>query len=79
MDEIQKRLTTCFRLVFPDLPEAEIPSASQETIAAWDSIATITLVSVIGEEFGIEIDLAQIGDLTSFDKLLAYLQDQKVT
>jgi acyl carrier protein len=78
MDETKKRLASCFRLVFPDLPDADIPSASQDTVSAWDSIAAIILVNVIGEEFGIEIDLDQIGDLTSFDKLQAYLQDQKI-
>jgi len=74
MDETQKRLTNCFRLVFPDLPEAEIPSASQETVAAWDSVAAITLVNVIEEEFGVEVDLDDLAELDSFSKVSNYLQ-----
>ena len=58
----------CFRVVFPDLPEAEIPSASQETVAAWDSVAAITLLNVVEEEFGVEMDLDELADLDSFAK-----------
>lgn len=74
MDETQRRLTNCFRVVFPDLPEAEISSASQETVAAWDSVAAITLVNVIEEEFGVELDLDDMGELDSFPRISDYLQ-----
>ena len=74
MDETQKRLANCFRVVFPDLPEAEIFSASQETVAAWDSVAAITLVNVIEEEFGVELDLDDMAKLDSFSRISDYLQ-----
>lgn len=76
MDETTKRLASCFRLVFPDLPGAEIPSASQGTVAAWDSVAAITLVNVIEEEFGVELDLDNLADLDSFPKVRNYLQER---
>lgn len=74
MDETQKRLTNCFRVVFPDLSEAEISSASQETVAAWESVAAITLVNVIEEEFRVELDLDDLTELDSFPKISDYLQ-----
>jgi acyl carrier protein len=73
MDPITLRLTNCFETVFPDLPVAEIPAASQATVAAWDSVAAITLVNVIEEEFGIEMDLDQLADLDSFRRVHDYL------
>ena len=74
MDDTGKRLTSCFQVVFPDLPGAEIPSASQQTVAAWDSDAAITMVSVIEAEFGLEMDLDDLANLDSFEKVHAYLQ-----
>jgi acyl carrier protein len=58
-----------FRAVFPDLPETQISQASQASVAAWDSVATITLVNVIQEEFGIELDLDRLEDLDSFSSV----------
>lgn len=74
MDETAKRLSSCFQVVFPDLPEQEIPRASQQTVAAWDSVAAITLVNVIEEEFGLEMDLDDMADLDSFQKVRDYLE-----
>lgn len=74
MDDVKPKLIECFQIVFPDLSEKDIPVASQETVAAWDSVAAITLVNVIEEQFGIEMDLDDISELDSFDKVCAYLQ-----
>lgn len=75
-NEIERRLENCFRIVFPDLPEHQISSASQTTVANWDSIATVTLVSMIDEEFGIELDLDNLAELDSFNSLCACVKDQ---
>ena len=74
MDDTRQRLTSCFQVVFPDLPEAAIPAASQETVAAWDSLAAITMVSVIEDEFGLELDLEDLAELDSFEKIHTYIQ-----
>lgn len=76
MDDIKPRLKECFEIVFPDLSQEQIPTASQETVTAWDSVATITLVNVIEEQFGIEMDLDEVADLDSFEKICAYLQQR---
>jgi acyl carrier protein len=73
MDETGKRLANCFQVVFPDMKEAEIPLASQETVAAWDSVAAITMMNVIEDEFGVAMDLDDLADLDSFEKVHAYL------
>lgn len=76
MDEIQKRLIKCFQIVFPDLPDAEIPAASQSSVPEWDSVAAITLLNVIEDEFQITMDLEMAADLDSFRRIEEFLQDQ---
>jgi len=78
MNEIQPRLVKCFQTVFPDLREAEIPSASQASVSAWDSVAAITLVNVVEDEFGIQMDFDLLPELDSFDRVLEYLQKEVV-
>jgi acyl carrier protein len=67
---------TCFQTVSPDLPEAEIPAATQASVAAWDSVAVITLVNVIEDEFGIQVDFDLLAELDSFDHIQQYLQKE---
>ncbi|MBK7925941.1 MAG: acyl carrier protein [Bryobacterales bacterium] len=76
MNEITQRLTRCFLAVFPGLSEDAVATASQETVGAWDSLASITLVRVIEEEFGVSIDLFELEDLLSFNQLKAHLEAQ---
>jgi acyl carrier protein len=74
MDEIKLRLAKCFQTVFPELvTEEDVYNASQETLAAWDSIAVITLVNVIEEEFQIQMDFEALETLTTFDRVLEHL------
>ena len=69
MNNLEGRLVRCFSLVFPDLSEAEIPRASMASVGSWDSLATINLVTVIEEEFGIQIEADQLGEMASFDMI----------
>jgi|WetSurMetagenome_2_1015567.scaffolds.fasta_scaffold243674_2 acyl carrier protein len=77
MDDIKPKLIECFQIVFPDMKEQDILRASQDTVAEWDSVAAITLVNVIEEQFEIEMDLDDVADLDSFEKVLAYLQQRQ--
>ncbi len=63
------KLVRCFALVFPKLTEQQIPNASADQMAEWDSIAQVNLLSVIGEEFGIDIDFEEFEGATSYEKL----------
>jgi acyl carrier protein len=74
--EINARLTRCFAVVFPDLSPDRIPLASQPDVPGWDSVAAITLLTVVEEEFGIKIDLELLPDLDSFAALSEHLSRQ---
>jgi len=77
MDETRQRLTSCFQVVFPDMPQEQIATASTATVANWDSVAAITLMNVVEDEFGLEMDLDDLADLDSFEKLHLYLQKRQ--
>jgi acyl carrier protein len=59
--------------VFPALTPEEIRSASVQSLAAWDSLAAVTLVAVVEQEFRIQIDLLDLEELNSFAAFQAYL------
>lgn len=74
MDEIERRLEACFASVLPDLSPAEIRTASAGTVPSWDSVATVTLLAVVEEEFGISISDEDPARFDSFANVLAYLR-----
>lgn len=69
-DAIFDRLVTCFENVFPKVSRIDIPSASHDTVGDWDSIKQVTLLSLIGEEFSIDIDFEEFEGATSFASIL---------
>jgi acyl carrier protein len=76
MDEMREKLAGCFHIVFPDLPPEAVYTASQSNTPQWDSVAAISLVNVIEEEFGIELDFETLAELTSFPLILDHLKVQ---
>ena len=74
MDDVRTRLVRCFTAVFPELTPAEIERASHHTVAAWDSVANVTLLTVVEEEFEVSIPLDDLDTLGSFELLLDYLR-----
>lgn len=73
-----ERLTACFQQVFPGLNPAEIPTATHETVAGWDSIHQVTLLSLLGEEFGIDVDFEEFEGATSFPAILEFVRSRTV-
>jgi acyl carrier protein len=67
-------LRRCFAAVFPDLPDGEIEQASVDTVAEWDSLASVTLLALLEEEFGIQVSELDLPDLRSFTAVRDYLR-----
>lgn len=67
MSNNQERLIECFQIVFPNLKTDEILRASTTSVATWDSLATVTLISVIEEEFDITITPEEYDYMVSFE------------
>lgn len=74
MDEMEQRLAACFSMVLPELAPREISQASATSVESWDSVATVTLLAVIEEEFGISLDEENPAWFNSFQNILTYLQ-----
>jgi len=77
MPELKERLINCFENLFPDLGKEEIICASMSSVADWDSLAIVTLVSVLEEEFEIELGPDDPEQLVSFDLILDFLENKK--
>jgi acyl carrier protein len=76
MPELDDRLARCFASVFPALPPDQIQAASVGSVPAWDSLAAVTLIAVLEEEFNTQIDLMEMPELTSYRAVRDYLQKQ---
>lgn len=77
MSGTRARLVECFAAVFPELSAEEIPLASPASVGSWDSLASITLVCVLEEQFEIQIAPEDLERLISFALVLDYLQHEK--
>jgi acyl carrier protein len=68
-----ERVVRCFASVFPNLTPRQILTASIETVAEWDSLATVTIVALLEQEFGVQIDQFDLPELSSFYGVKNYL------
>lgn len=74
--DTQENLINCFNTVFPNLSDKEILNATIDSVADWDSLAAVTLVFVIEEEFGVSIAPENFERLTSFAVIQQYLNER---
>lgn len=77
MADTRSRLIQCFSAVFSNLDEQGIPRASRSSVGSWDSLANFSLITVIEEEFGIQIDHDDVDKFTSFEAVLDYLRHRE--
>jgi acyl carrier protein len=76
MADTEERLRRCFSAVFPNLAAEQITNASPLTVAAWDSVASVTVFALVEEEFALEIDVQDMKNLLSFVSLRGYLDER---
>ncbi len=76
MAQLDDRLAHCFSCVFPALTEEEIRTADVARLTEIDSLAGVTLVSLIGEEFGVDVDFENLLELGTFQGVKNYLREQ---
>jgi acyl carrier protein len=78
MNNVTERVARCFSGVFPDLRREELARASTASLAGWDSIAQVTLLSSIAEEFDLEFELEDFDDLVSYALIVDYLERKSI-
>jgi acyl carrier protein len=74
MSEQGDRLVRCFASVFPTLSEGEIRASDVVPLFDLDSLAGVTLVTLIDQEFGVNVDLADLLELGSFEAISQFLR-----
>ena len=74
MIDTRARVACCFLAVFPRLTNAELSAASIQTVEGWDSVASVTLVALIEEEFDIQIEPEAVENMMSYRSVVDYLQ-----
>ena len=77
MSEIEQKVTECFENVFPDVPPTELQRCSQASVAAWDSLAHMTLLAAISERFEIDMDFDTPEELISFALIVDHLEERR--
>ena len=73
MAELDDRLVRCILSAFPTLTEEAGRTAQMELLMNADSLAAVTLVALIDEEFGVDIDLEGLLNLGGFEALKQFL------
>ena len=74
MPDLDERLMLCFRTVFPDLSDEQIQGAKRGEYSEWDSLASLNLLAVVEEEFGCQLEEADIEGLDSFEAARAAVE-----
>lgn len=75
MDKIGEQLTRCFSQAFPQMEPSRYFTASAENTSEWDSMAQVTLLTLIGEEFNIDINFEEFEGATSFESLASRIRE----
>jgi acyl carrier protein len=75
VSEIKAKVIRCFSSVFSDLSEQEIYRASTASVAAWDSVAHVTLLATIAEAFGQSFELDDFQELVSYSLITNRLEN----
>lgn len=77
MTDIGSGVANCFSNVFPDLAPGDIPRASQAALAQWDSVAHVTLLSAVAEEFQLDLDEEAFESLTSYLLIVDFVESKR--
>jgi acyl carrier protein len=70
---VDERLIECFQAVLPAYAPEQIRNLNMKSTPEWDSMVTVTLISLIEESFRVETQPDDIGQLTSFQTIRDYL------
>jgi acyl carrier protein len=76
--ELENKLTQIFSLVFEFNDDSEIKKLRRINEVKWDSLAHVTLVAALENEFGINLDYTETERLTSYQSTLLLLQEKNI-
>ena len=68
--EVEERLSRVFRDAFGDHTIRVRDEMSAQDVEGWDSVAHVTLLSMVEQEFSIKFRLAEIGRLNNVGEMI---------
>ena len=74
--EIVNKINSIFRDVFDDDSIEIFGGMTAEDILDWDSLNHITLVINVEKEFGLKLNLAEVGKLENIDEMIQLLLEK---
>jgi acyl carrier protein len=74
--ELDNRLFRCISSIFPYLTEETVRELDVTHLMDTDSLAAVTLVALIDEEFGVMLDAETLVKLGSFHAIRQYLSEK---
>lgn len=69
------KLIRCFTSVFDEVEEETIPALNSD-VKEWDSLRLVMLISIVQQEFSVEVGVEEIDSLSSFDAFLRKIEGQ---
>ncbi len=63
----------CVRTIFPFLPEDQVAVATKESLAEWDSLATLSLITMIEETLDLMLTDDEVQEFHSVEGIQAVL------
>ena len=76
MAELHERLVRCVSSVVPTMTEEGVRAVDVASLMDVDSLAAVTLLALINEEFGVDMDLEDLLKLGSFQAVQQFLCEQ---
>lgn len=73
-EQVYATLTEIFQDVFDDEDIELAPETSAEDIEEWDSLAQVSLIVAINQEFGIEFNVTEATSLKNVGEMAAAIQ-----
>ncbi|MGW4502345.1 acyl carrier protein [Micromonospora sp. NPDC004336] len=74
-----ERLRVVFRAALELSDDAVVDGLEYRGIENWDSLAHMSLVAAVEDEFGVMLDTDEVIDLSSFDRARQILEKHGVT
>jgi acyl carrier protein len=75
-DENLLILTKIFQIVLNLIDDIDVESINKDNTRSWDSLATVSFQSAIQSEIGIELDIQELFEITSFKMLDSLLSSK---
>ena len=74
MSTVTERVDRCFPNVLPNIRKEELAAAASDSTPGWDSVAHVTLLASIAEEFGVDFEVDDFEELVSHRRIVDYLE-----